>query len=63
MRSIAEREAFHHQELRRPDAPLHHPPFTFDEFQLGQAQQIADVVDASLSAILRLAFILGEERW
>jgi hypothetical protein len=38
-------ERFDGGKLRRPDAPLHHPPLAVDQLKLGQAQQIARMIE------------------
>jgi hypothetical protein len=45
-------EAFHRREPCLPDAALDHPPFPVDQFEFGQAQQIAGMVDALGGALL-----------
>lgn len=41
-------EAFHGREARLFDARLDHPPFPLDQFEFGQAQQVAGMIEARM---------------
>ena len=45
-----------------PDAALDHPPFPVDQFEFGQAQQIAGMVDAFGGALLGKLVVFAQER-
>jgi hypothetical protein len=45
-----------------PDAALDHSPFPVDQFEFGQAQQIAGMVDVLGGALLRELVIFAQER-
>jgi hypothetical protein len=38
-------ETLHRRKMRGADAPLDNPPFAIDEFELGEAQQIARMIE------------------
>jgi hypothetical protein len=52
----------HRREPCLPDATLDHPPFPVDQFEFGQAQQIAGMVDALGGALLGKLVIFAQER-
>ncbi len=54
-------QAFDRRELRLLDAPLDRPPFPLDQLQFGQAQQIADMIDAVGRALPGQLVILAQE--
>src|SRR3981189_2698342 len=45
------------------DAALDHPPFPVDQFEFGQAQQIAGMVDALGGALLGELVVFAQEGW
>jgi len=55
-------ETFDCRELCLLDAPLDHPPFPLDQLQLGQPQQIADMINAVGGALPGQLVILAQER-
>ena len=44
-------EALDHGEARRLDAPLDHAALAVDQLELGESQQVADVIDAFRGAL------------
>jgi hypothetical protein len=54
-------QAFDRGEARLADAALHHPPLALDQFQFGQAQEIADVVHALGRALPRHLVVLTDK--
>jgi hypothetical protein len=48
---------------RPSPAGSHHTAFALDQFKLRQPQQITDMIDASLSALMSLFLIFGLEGW
>ena len=54
-------EAFDGREPGLLDAPLDHPPFPLDQFELGKAQQVAGVVDAFAGTLPGKLVILAQE--
>src|SRR6516225_2657467 len=55
-------EAFHRWEPCLLDAALDHPPIALDQFEFGQAQQIAGMVDAFGGALPGELVIFAQER-
>src|SRR5205807_8916315 len=51
-REVKTVQALHCRESRLLDAALDHPPFPVGQFELGQAQEIAGMVDALGGALL-----------
>jgi hypothetical protein len=54
-------EAFDGREPGLLDAPLDHPPFPLDQFELGKTQQVAGVLDAFGGALPGKLVILAQE--
>ena len=61
-REVETVEAFHCREPRLLDAALDHPSFPLDQFEFGQAQQIAGMVDALGSTLLGELVVFAQER-
>jgi hypothetical protein len=62
-REIETVEAFHCRKPCLLDAALDCPPFPIDQFQFGQAQQVAGVVDTLGSALLSQLVVFAQKRW
>src|SRR5215469_15212944 len=60
--AVKSKLAFHHRKPCLPDAALDHPLFPLDQFEFGQAQQIAGMVDALGGALLGELVIFAQER-
>ena len=54
-------EAFHCREACLFDAALDHPPFPLDQFEFGQAQQIAGMINALCGALLGEFVVFAQE--
>jgi hypothetical protein len=54
-------EAFDRRKLRLLDATLDCPAFPFDQLQLGQPQQVADMIHAVAGALPRQLVMLTQE--
>jgi hypothetical protein len=61
-REVEAVEALHRREPRLLDTALDHPAFPLDQLEFGQAQQIAGMVDAVGSALLRELVVFAQER-
>jgi hypothetical protein len=63
-------EAFHRREPCFPDAALDHSPFPVDQFEFGQTQQIAQMVDAlggaysrkNVGSLIKRLEVMGEQK-
>jgi hypothetical protein len=53
--------ALHRREPRLLDAALDHPSFSLDQFEFGQAQQIAGMIDPLGSALLGELVVFAQE--
>src|SRR5437763_8533612 len=56
-------QALHCREPCLLDAALDHPPFSVDQLELGQAQEIAGMVDALGGALLGELVVFAQEGW
>ena len=54
-------EALDHGEARRLDAPLDHAAFPIYQLELGESQQVADVIDAFRGALPGDLVVLAQE--
>src|SRR4051794_23562444 len=54
-------EALHRREMRLTDPALHHPPLALDQLQLGQTQEIAEMIGAFRRALPRQLVVLAQE--
>jgi hypothetical protein len=54
-------EAFHRREPRLLDATFDHPAFPLDQFEFGQAQQIAGMIDPFGGALLGELVVFAQE--
>ena len=54
-------EALDHGEARRLDAPLDHAALAVDQLELGESQQVADVIDAFRGALPGDLVVLAQE--
>ena len=54
-------QALDGRELRLPDSPLDHAALAVDQFQLGQAEQVAHVVGALAGTLASQLVVLPEE--
>jgi hypothetical protein len=61
-REVETVETFHGRKPCLLDAALDCPPFPLDQFQFGQAQQVAGVVDPFGSALLSQLVVFAQER-
>src|ERR1035438_8148222 len=55
-------QALHGREPRLLDPTLHHAPFAVDQFQFGQAQQKADMIEPFGGALPSELVVLAKER-
>src|SRR5437762_7976854 len=60
-REVETVQALHGREPCLLDAALDHPPFPVDQFEFGQAQQIAGMVDALGGALLGELVVFAQE--
>jgi hypothetical protein len=54
-------ETFHRREMRGADAPLDHAPFAIDEFELGETQKEADMIETFARGLRGDFFIFAQE--
>src|SRR4029450_2974542 len=54
-------ETLHRREAGGADAALDHAPFTIDEFEFGEAQEEADMIETLAAGFSGELFILAEE--
>jgi hypothetical protein len=54
-------ETLHRREAGGADAALDHAPFTIDEFEFGEAQEEADMIETLAGGFSGELFILAEE--
>ena len=54
-------ETFHRREMHGADAPLDHAPFAIDEFELGETQKEADMIETFARGLRGDFFIFAQE--
>src|ERR1700688_1918410 len=54
-------ETFHRRKMRGADAALDHAPFAIDEFEFGETQQEADMIETFACRLCGDLFIFAQE--